>query len=78
MMTSQVLRTLEERGLVRRAPHPDDGRARALAVTDEGRSLANRTVAVVEHCDREFFATLGEDVGGLVRLLGRLARPDQP
>src|SRR5690242_11685558 len=33
MMTSQVLRALEKRGLVERAPHPDDGRARALAPT---------------------------------------------
>jgi DNA-binding MarR family transcriptional regulator len=73
MMTSQVLRTLEGQGLIRRAQHPDDGRARALAVTDEGRALANRTVAVVEECDREFFSGLGPDVAGLVRLLGRLA-----
>src|SRR5260221_8293701 len=32
MMTSQVLRVLEERGFVERAQHPSDGRARPLAV----------------------------------------------
>ena len=74
MMTSQVLRTLEQRGLVRRAPHPDDGRARALSVTETGRDLANRTVAVVEACDRAFFSILGPDTGNLVDLLRRLAR----
>jgi hypothetical protein len=42
-------------------------------VTDEGRALANRTVAVVEECDRDFFSGLGPDVTDLVALLGRLA-----
>lgn len=60
MMTSQVLRTLEAQGLVERRPHPQDGRARALAVTAEGRELANRAVVAVEACDAEFFAPLNE------------------
>jgi DNA-binding MarR family transcriptional regulator len=75
MMTSQVLRTLEERGLVVRAPHPTDRRARALAVTAQGRALANRAVAVVEECDRRFFAPLGPDARHLAALLGLLGRP---
>jgi DNA-binding MarR family transcriptional regulator len=58
MMTSQVLRALEARGLVERAPHPDDRRARALAVTRAGRTLANRAVVAVEACDNAFFAAL--------------------
>jgi DNA-binding MarR family transcriptional regulator len=75
MMTSQVLRTLEKRGLLVRAPHPDDRRARALAVTPQGRSLADRAVVVVEACDRSFFAAVGEDTAVLTSLLGRLTRP---
>ena len=62
MMTSQVLRVLEERGLLVRRPHPRDARARALSATPEGRDLANRAVASVEACDEEFFAVLGEDL----------------
>jgi DNA-binding MarR family transcriptional regulator len=77
MMTSQVLRALEQRGLVRRAAHPDDRRARALAATDDGRALANVAVAAVEQCDRDFFAGLGPDVAALAGLLGRLAAPGQ-
>ncbi len=73
MMTSQVLRTLERRGLVRRSPHPADARAVALAVTPAGRALANRAVGAVEGCDREFFAPLGAGLPGLVRSLQRLA-----
>jgi len=73
MMTSQVLRALEERGLVERALHPDDRRARAITVTEDGRALANRAVVAVESCDRAFFAALGRDAGALTALLGRLA-----
>lgn len=61
MMTSQVLRALEARGLVHRPPHPQDGRARALAVTPEGRVLADRAVMAVEACDTAFFGALGEN-----------------
>ncbi|MFL6109511.1 MAG: MarR family winged helix-turn-helix transcriptional regulator [Marmoricola sp.] len=63
MMTSQVLRALAERGLVRREPHPDDGRAIALEVTEEGVELANRAVVVVEECDRQFFDGLPDPRG---------------
>jgi DNA-binding MarR family transcriptional regulator len=72
MMTSQVLRTLEEHGLVVRAPHPHDRRARALTVTAAGRHLADQAVSVVEACDRAFFAPLGEDSPRLAGLLARL------
>ncbi|WP_027347264.1 MarR family winged helix-turn-helix transcriptional regulator [Hamadaea tsunoensis] len=69
MMTSQVLRTLESRGLVHRPPHPQDRRARALAVTDEGRDLANRAVVAAEACDQAFFAALGDDRAGFTSAL---------
>jgi DNA-binding MarR family transcriptional regulator len=70
MMTSQVLRVLEERGLVERAAHPQDKRAWSLTATATGRALANRANAVVEACDREFFGVLeGEQVGFTACLL---------
>ncbi|GGL90234.1 hypothetical protein GCM10011594_07380 [Nakamurella endophytica] len=73
MMTSQVLRVLEGRGLVRRDPHPTDARARALSVTPEGRTLANRANAAVEACDDAFFSALGDDLAAFTRALGRLS-----
>jgi DNA-binding MarR family transcriptional regulator len=72
MMTSQVLRALEERRLVQRSPHPGDRRARALAVTAAGRELANRAVVAVEECDEAFFAPLGPDLAPFTHLLHRL------
>lgn len=59
MMTSQVVRVLEQRGLIRRGTHPQDKRARALNVTAAGRELADAANEVVEACDREFFGVLG-------------------
>ncbi len=73
MMTSQVVRVLERRGLVLRAAHPTDGRARALTVTSPGRALANRAVIAVEACDDEFFALLGGDTFAFTRALAVLA-----
>jgi DNA-binding MarR family transcriptional regulator len=58
MMTSQVLRVLEERGLIERSAHPDDKRAWSLAATKAGVRLANRANAAVEARDRDFFSVL--------------------
>lgn len=74
MMTSQVLRALEQRGLLRRDPHPTDRRARMLTITPAGRELANRAVVAVETCDARFFSTLGDDLNGFTACLHMLAR----
>ncbi|NUR71759.1 MAG: MarR family transcriptional regulator [Hamadaea sp.] len=74
MMTSQVLRALESRGLVHRPPHPQDRRARAIAATDEGRALVNQAIVAVEACDRAFFGVLGDAVGGFAGALRALRR----
>jgi DNA-binding MarR family transcriptional regulator len=55
MMTSQVLRTLERKGLVERSAHPTDSRARQLGVTLAGAKLARTAIAAVEAADRDFF-----------------------
>jgi DNA-binding MarR family transcriptional regulator len=74
MMTSQVVRVLEDRGLVDRSPHPEDGRARALSVTRKGRSLVIRAIVAVEACDEAFFAPLGRSRASFTRALGALGR----
>ncbi len=73
MMTSQVLRALETKGLIRRAAHPADARARALTVTPEGVALANDANTAVEAADRTFFAPLANQRPHLTDLLQRLA-----
>lgn len=77
MMTSQVIRALEQRELVRRSAHPDDKRAMAVTVTGEGAALAYRANAAVEACDRDFFDALGAGSAEFVRALQTLAGHDR-
>lgn len=55
MMTSQVVRTLEQKKLLKRTPNPLDKRAFHLMPTKAGLELANETIKVVEAVDKEFF-----------------------
>ncbi len=73
MMTSQVLRALEAKGLIRRAHHPADGRARALTVTSEGAALATAANTAAESVDRNFFRPLATKRQHFTDLLQRLA-----
>jgi DNA-binding MarR family transcriptional regulator len=73
MMTSQVLRALEGKGLVERSAHPTDARARALTVTPDGARLANDANSAVEAADRRFFGTLAGEQRAFAALLGRLS-----
>jgi len=72
MMTSQVVRKLEARGLVERAPHPTDARARHLALTGEGERLLAAALDDVERADESYFAPLDDRSGEFLALLGRL------
>lgn len=59
MMTSQVLRKLEARGLLAREPDPADSRARLLRLTPAGAGLLAGALADVEAADQDYFAVLG-------------------
>lgn len=71
MMTSQVLRALAAKGLVRRARDPEDSRAWRITVTEEGARLAAHAVQVVEGVDQAFFAA-APDRAALVAALRAL------
>lgn len=60
-MMSGLLAHLEERGLIERAPDPDDRRRIRLAATDEGRALAERITAYWIEAGRERFEGLSDD-----------------
>src|SRR6266508_660147 len=78
MMTSQVLRALEGRGLLERRPHPTDTRAKALRLTAAGRALTTRAVPTVETADARFFASLGTARAALNRNLLALIEAHAP
>ena len=71
-MTSQVVRSLEQKGLVARTVDPDDTRARRLRVTRRGARLAPRAIDVVEQVDAEYFSDVSTEQA--LELLGRLAQ----
>lgn len=76
MMTSQVVRTLERKGLLARTVDPEDRRAWRLAPTPSGEALALRTVRAVEDADHAYFDQLpasirADFVAGLRELGGR-------
>ncbi|MFE4259700.1 MarR family winged helix-turn-helix transcriptional regulator [Streptomyces sp. NPDC056883] len=73
-MTSQVVRTLEQKGLLAREVDPADTRAKRLRVTAAGAELAPRAIAAVEGVDEEFFRPVAR--GDAITLLSRLARPE--
>ena len=55
MMTSQVVRALESRGLLDRRTDPQDARRRRLQATRAGRDLAAQAIVAVEAVDDGFF-----------------------
>jgi DNA-binding MarR family transcriptional regulator len=71
-MTSQVLRKLETKGLIRRDVDTADTRAKRLRVTGRGAELAVQALAVVESADAKFFQPI-PDLRALLALLRPLA-----
>jgi DNA-binding MarR family transcriptional regulator len=79
-MTSQVVRKLEAKGLLKRATDPDDTRARRLRITPEGTELALRAIEHVERADAAFFRPVtssGTSTESIVALLRQLVETRQ-
>jgi DNA-binding MarR family transcriptional regulator len=73
MMTSQVLRKLEARGLLERTLHPVDSRARRLHLTDAGQHLVALALLDVERADADYFAPLADKQEAFLEALAALA-----
>lgn len=73
-MTSQVLRALEAKALIKREVDPAGTRAKRLHVTSTGAELAPRAITAVERVDATFFRPVAHD--DAVTLLRRLATPE--
>ena len=74
MMTSQVLRTLESGGLVRRDRDPRDTRARTLALTEAGAAKLKTALPMLEAVDTDFFSVLGHKEDRFAKSLRKLWR----
>jgi len=71
-MTSQVLRKLEAKGLIRRETDAADTRAKRLRATSRGAELAKQAIAAVEAADAKFFQPV-PDPAALLTVLRPLA-----
>ena len=72
MMTSQVLRSLEEKNLVLRLKNPGDTRAHLISPTEKGRKLIEKAIKIVEDTDSAFFAILDNNMSELTEMLRKL------
>ena len=73
MTTSQVLRSLQGRGLVGREASTEDKRAFRVTATTEGRALVKKALPKVERTDSEFFARAGRGASAVQSALSDLA-----
>lgn len=78
MMISKILRLLEERGYVKRSPHPDDPRANALHLTHAGRALVRAALPVFRDAHAAFFDCRfdADSQQALAELLDQVLAPD--
>jgi DNA-binding MarR family transcriptional regulator len=67
-----IVDDLEERGLVERRPHPDDRRAKLVALTRAGRAAARRAGQILDDPPPALGELDGKDLDALVRVLERV------
>jgi DNA-binding MarR family transcriptional regulator len=74
MTVSKSLKKLVEQGLVNRAEHNVDTRAKRVALTDNGRVLIGKLIPIVESIDAQFFGKVPKkDEHALITILNKLA-----
>jgi DNA-binding MarR family transcriptional regulator len=72
-MTSEILRKLEDKGLVVQRMDTRDRRARAIEVTETGTTLAQQAITVVEQVDADFFRRAPDSLTPALQALAGLA-----
>jgi DNA-binding MarR family transcriptional regulator len=69
-----IVDDLEQRGLVRRTPHPEDRRAKLVQLTAAGRAAAARADEILDEPPAALLDAPAEDLAALLRVLERLSR----
>ena len=70
---NRAVKVLEERGLVARAPNPEDGRSHLLVLTGEGRGIHGEVMPLARATEADLLADLaGGEEAMLRRLLAHL------
>jgi DNA-binding MarR family transcriptional regulator len=76
MTLSHIVKGLEAKGYISRIIHPIDVRAKAVALTREGKELMDKAVNAIVDIDRKFFKTLGKDADRFNKYLKKLLSPN--
>ena len=71
---TNIVNRLEEQGLVRRLPHPTDGRTTLAEITREGRGLATRATVAVNRVSFGLGELSSNDLRQLMRIIRKLRR----
>lgn len=58
---TELLRGLERDGLILRKPHPTDGRAILLSISDAGRAMQPRIIEALEKASDDLFSVFTEE-----------------
>ena len=74
MMTSQVLKKLESRGLVSKRPSESDTRANVIMLTEKGAEKVAKALRIAEKVDSDFFQPLEKKHGEFLMALGALTK----
>jgi DNA-binding MarR family transcriptional regulator len=69
MMTSQVLKKLESRGLVSKRPSESDTRANVVMLTEKGAEKVAKALRIAEKVDSDFFQPLEKKHGEFLTAL---------
>jgi DNA-binding MarR family transcriptional regulator len=69
-----IVDDLEQRGFVRRTPHPEDKRSKLVQLTAAGRDAAARAGEILDEPPAALHDAADEDLAALLRVLERLAR----
>jgi DNA-binding MarR family transcriptional regulator len=79
MTVSQALKKLVTEGLVVRAEHKTDTRAKNVKLSSKGKVLVNKLVPKIEQIDEEFFGAVSQaDQKSIIRILNKLTSSASP
>jgi DNA-binding MarR family transcriptional regulator len=77
MMTSKVIRTLQEKGLISRQEHETDTRAKTVVITGAGLALLEEALRIVESVDNRFFGAPEDNGRSFTQIALKLLGQDQ-
>ena len=78
MMTSQVLRKLESKGLVSKRLSESDTRSNVVKLTEKGAEKVAKALGIAENVDSDFFRSLRGNHGEFLLELGALTKANGP